>query len=495
MLRQYLPRRSLSSAGPIRLASARRQFHSTRHWRADTTRPQSTQSQSRLWPWLASFGIGYIAQDIYTDFPSSNNAAVHGQSELRQRGVTNENLDPEDKELQVYVGLSGKLNDKLGKGEASYPGGPGIERFDVLRLASNQFVEDDFMHGTFPSPWSGLGNSSAKEQDWSAFGVFDGHLGWQVSETLHHSLVPFVSKRLARVCSGVLPNQRGSERSLQMVDSTIQNAFLDLDAAILRAGLTALADPDMPYDQAVARVMIGYSGSCALLSLFDPSTRLLRVACVGDSRAVLGRKSPDGKVEAIPLSVDQTGSNEEEIARLHREHPSEPEMVKGGRVLGIMVSRAFGDWLWKWPVATQEEAKKRIFPARLRDNVKTPPYLTAEPVITTTEIPRGSQDFVIMASDGFWDIVSNDKAVELVQKWRSWKDSGAKEPIMPSNILPYCDVLKQGLDDKLFRDENVIVKDDNVATHLVRNALGGGDEELVRAMSMSFLPPQSREVR
>ena len=90
-----------------------------------------------------------------------------------------------------------------------------------------------------------------------------------------------------------------------------------------------------------------YSGSCALVSLYEHKTKLLRVACTGDSRAILGRQNADGEWEAVILSVDQTGYNNVEVARLQSEHPDEPDMLKDGRLLGIAVTRAFGDGLWK----------------------------------------------------------------------------------------------------------------------------------------------------
>lgn len=37
----------------------------------------------------------------------------------------------------------------------------------------------------------------------------------------------------------------------------------------------------------------------------------------------MGQKIPDGKWEAIPLSVDQTGSNHEEVAKINTEYPDE----------------------------------------------------------------------------------------------------------------------------------------------------------------------------
>lgn len=85
------------------------------------------------------------------------------------------------------------------------------------------------------------------------------------------------------------------------------------------------------------------SGSCALVAVYDVATQLLCVACVGDSRAVLGRRNKKGDWEAVPLSVDQTGYNKDEVARLRAEHPNEPQMIQDGRLLGLAVTRAFGD--------------------------------------------------------------------------------------------------------------------------------------------------------
>ena len=70
-------------------------------------------------------------------------------------------------------------------------------------------------------------------------------------------------------------------------------------------------------------------------------------------RAILGRQNLAGQWEPIILSVDQTGYNEDEVARLQSKHPDEPEMVKDGRLLGLAVTRAFGDGLWKVCIGTK----------------------------------------------------------------------------------------------------------------------------------------------
>lgn len=71
------------------------------------------------------------------------------------------------------------------------------------------------------------------------------------------------------------------------------------------------------------------------------------MACTGDSTACLKQQRPDGRWEAMTLLVDQTGKNREEIVRLYKEQPNKEHIVRKGRVLGIAVSRAFGDGQWK----------------------------------------------------------------------------------------------------------------------------------------------------
>lgn len=175
-----------------------------------------------------------------------------------------------------------------------------------------------------------------------AWGVFDGHSGAQTAELLKEKLLPFVRYELSQVGPSV------DEESLsdELVQRAIAKGFLNLDDSIIKTAVeTARSQESLPAK--VKKLALAYAGSCALLTLYDSNTCTLHVACTGDSRAVLGQKRPNGAWEAKALSVDQTGKNKEEIARLCQEHPGEEDMVKNGRVLGLAVSRAFGDCQWR----------------------------------------------------------------------------------------------------------------------------------------------------
>ena len=285
----------------------------------------------------------------------------------------------------------------------------------------------------------------------------------------------------------------------RLINQAITTAFLRLDAEMMQTGAAAAFGPRF-LGQAFADLRPGFAGSCALLCIYDCASKLLRTACVGDSRAVLGRRNAAGAYEAVPLSVDQTGYNEAEAARIRAEHPGEPDLIQKGRVLGMAVTRAFGDGRWKWPLDVQDAAYKRFYGPKPRDGCLTPPYLTAEPVITTTEIDAKNRDFVILASDGLWDQLSSEQAVDLVSRWLEAHDPEQLPQPQPSMGLltsrPERDVLKESrpeegkvyVQPRLAKEENFVVLDENAATHLARNALGGSDEDVLRGAMMAQAP-------
>lgn len=262
------------------------------------------------------------------------------------------------------------------------------------------------------------------------------------------------------------------------------------------------------------------SGSCALLSFYDSKSKLLRVACTGDSRAVLGRRGPSGKWIATPLSEDQTGGTPSEMARLRAEHPGEENVVRSGRILGgLEPSRAFGDSSYKWTREVQEQIKKNFFGRTPSTLLKTPPYVTAEPIITTTKVEPEKGDFVVMATDGLWEMLTNEEVVGLVGQWlesqvkgpngkngtgsswlKGWFSNGG------GTALPVEKNGKHGKGDGQRApvrqlqwqvsgsDERFVVEDKNAATHLVRNALGGRDRDMVCAL-LTLPSPYSRRYR
>ena len=319
------------------------------------------------------------------------------------------------------------------------------------------------------------------------------------------ALYAYMVKYIVRELAVLSPSRAVSDVAPEDVDQAIRNAFLSLDRDIMDTAAKAASGLSFLND-VMSQLSPAYSGSCALVSYYHSDSQQLKVACTGDSRAVLGRRNASGKWEATALSKDQTGKNEEEVARLKAEHPNEPGMIEDGRVLGMAVTRAFGDSRWKWSRDLQQEAKKRFFGPSIIEPLLTPPYLTAEPVITTTKIEPEKGDFVIMASDGLWDNLTSEQAVDLVGRWLKTHDPATE--VKPPNLAQAPVAMaeqqistRQNPNGKIAYaeippgDENdFVVADENAATHLVRNALGGGNEDMLCGL-LTPMPPLSRKVR
>ena len=182
----------------------------------------------------------------------------------------------------------------------------------------------------------------------------------------------------------------------------------------------------------------------------------------GDCRAVLGSLKPDGTWQATPLTEDQTVKNKEEIQRVHSEHPGEEQsLIKNGRLLGqLQPLRAFGDVQYKWDRVTHNHILTQVYggPIVPPNLYRTPPYLTAKPVVTHRRLQSGDK-FLILASDGLWDVIGNQEAVNLVGQQVGDDADGSER---------------------------------NAATRLIRHAIGGQDHNIVAQMLL--VPDQYRRM-
>ena len=414
---------------------------------------------------------------------------------------------------------------KLRRNEESYlvGRGRGVVRYDVVQLPSNNPIEDDHAEKIVEVPQTVTPTQDGSPgSDWMFWGVFDGHSGWTTSAKLRQVLISFVARELNSTYKSALTDPSLIFPKPEAIDTAIKRGFVRLDHEIVHESVEKVTK--MNSKPAAAEILApALSGSCALLSFYDSRSKLFRVACTGDSRAVLGRQGPSGKWVATPLSEDQTGNTPSEIARLRNEHPGEPNVVRNGRILGgLEPSRAFGDSFYKWSQEVQLRMKKNFFGRTPSPLLQTPPYVTAEPVVTTTRIQPEKGDFVVLATDGLWEMLTNEEVVGLVGQWlerhplphqqpssnnTSWTNSwfGKSQTALPvekpgQNMpgLQGQQGQRQPVRQEQWQikssDERFVVEDKNVATHLVRNALGGRYRDMVCAL-LTLPSPYSRRYR
>ncbi|KAK7208956.1 hypothetical protein V2G26_016134 [Clonostachys chloroleuca] len=392
--------------------------------------------------------------------------------------------------------------------------GHGVTRYDLVQLPSNDPIEDDHAEKIVQVPSRSSAADAGDQNEWMFWGVFDGHSGWTTSATLRQNLISYVATELNNTYKAVAEGTPSSDA----IELAIKTGFNRLDTEIVHNSVEKVFKAS---SKTVAAELLqpALSGSCALLSFYDSRTNLLRVACTGDSRAVLGRRSDSGKWTATALSEDQTGSNPNEANRMRKEHPGEEHVVRNGRVLGgLEPTRAFGDAVYKWSRETSFKLKEKFFGRTPSQLLKSPPYVTAEPVVTTTKVTPEKGDFLVLATDGLWEMLTNDEVVGLVGQWIesqaagrqsksqfevAWSkimgtqgngalpvekgvDTGAEGQKTPIRLHQW------GVDPEA--KNRFVVKDQNVATHLVRNALGGTNDEQVCAL-LTLPAPFSRRYR
>ncbi|KAI4348779.1 hypothetical protein L6164_009458 [Bauhinia variegata] len=221
-------------------------------------------------------------------------------------------------------------------------------------------------------------------------GVYDGHGGPEasrfISDHLFHHLM-----RIAR------ENGTISEDILRGAVSATEDGFLTLVRRTY--GIKPL---------------MAAIGSCCLVGVIWKGT--LYVANLGDSRAVIGCLGGSNKIVAEQLTREHNANKEEVRLELRSLHPEDSQIVvmKQGtwRIKGIIqVSRSIGDAYLKRPEFSLDPSFPRF---HLPEPIRRP-VLTAEPSVCS-RVLQPNDKFLIFASDGLWEHLTNQQAVEIVHK-------------------------------------------------------------------------------
>lgn len=201
------------------------------------------------------------------------------------------------------------------------------------------------------------------------FGVYDGHGGSQVAnycrDRLHSALEDELNTVMASLSDGSI-----KDTCQEQWKRTFTNCFLRVDDEV--AGKYG---PEPVTPETV--------GTTAVVALVCSSHII--VANCGDSRAVLCR----GK-EAIALSVDHKPNREDEYERIEAAGGKVIQW-NGHRVFGVLaMSRSIGDRYLK-------------------------PSIIPDPEVMF--VPRAKEDeCLILASDGLWDVMTNEEVCEMARK-------------------------------------------------------------------------------
>ncbi|KAG4980246.1 hypothetical protein AAZX31_12G109900 [Glycine max] len=191
-----------------------------------------------------------------------------------------------------------------------------------------------------------------KDRELGLFAIFDGHLGHDVASYLQNHLFQNILQQ----------HDFWTE-----TESAVKKAYVETDEKILEQEL-----------------VLGRGGSTAVTAILIDGQKLV-VANVGDSRAII---CENGK--ARQLSVDHEPSKEKKSIERRggfvSNIPGDVPRVDGQ----LAVARAFGDRSLKM-------------------------HLSSEPDVIVQEVDQHTE-FLILASDGIWKVMSNEEAVESIRQ-------------------------------------------------------------------------------
>jgi protein phosphatase 2C family protein 2/3 len=189
------------------------------------------------------------------------------------------------------------------------------------------------------------------------------------------------------------PDDNDEEEGDKVIEQSLKETFIKVDRGLL--------------DEAEIEPM--YSGTTACVVLMRHTK--LYIANCGDSRAVLARRtsSTSTSLSIIPLSIDQNPDSPGEKERIihsggYVSPPPEPGL--SARVwldanmtqIGLAMARSIGD-----------HAVKGV-------------GVIAEPVVSVHNIDEELDEFVIIATDGVWEFISSEDAVDIVGRHLMYDD-------------------------------------------------------------------------
>ncbi|KAJ7490948.1 phosphatase 2C-domain-containing protein [Mycena latifolia] len=267
----------------------------------------------------------------------------------------------------------------------------------------------------------------------------------------------------------------------QHVHDTLRAGIMAMDDALMKSSV------ELAFSSPSKREGVKWLGpldcsSYLIAAFYEADIHLLHVASVGNMRGLLGRpRAADPLVYDVDvLSADHTPDNPAEKARIERLHSGE-DVIQDGKLFGRPYSRAMFDAPLKMDPKVPLHIHKDYLGPPPDPRIKTPPYITAEPEITSIHILPG--DFLVLSSNLLAECLTDEEVVGL----------DSNPPALDEVITP------DALPVQLREDKTVVYKrwntpkrfvtsGNNPAGYLARNALGGADEDLHKVLTSSSPP-------
>ena len=209
-------------------------------------------------------------------------------------------------------------------------------------------------------------------KNWSFFGVFDGHAGPKVSQYCSENILKVMLDDL----KASVDECKSTEEPIERIEKAIYDGFLSLDKKIKEEPIWASGED--------------HSGTTAITVMISP-THIYWANC-GDSRGFL-----------CSNNVVKFATEDHKPYLIHEKERIEKA---GGTVMmqrvngSLAVSRALGDFDYK---------RNNSIPPKEQ-------LVSPEPEITVLSRDSEHDEFLLLACDGIYDVMSNEEVMSYVRR-------------------------------------------------------------------------------
>ena len=178
-----------------------------------------------------------------------------------------------------------------------------------------------------------------------------------------------------------------------------------------------------------------FSGTTAVVGVIQDD--ILKVANIGDSRLIIGTLAQDNSMAAVEVSIDHKPDRPDEEARIKK---------KGGRVFAVQYDDGIDGPARVW--LAHMDIPGLAMSRSLGDTVAHSCGVISEPELFEKRLsPRDK--ILIVASDGLWEFVSNQEAIDVAAKYMG---GDGVEP----NPAKAVDELVEESKKRWLKEENVV---------------------------------------
>lgn len=240
--------------------------------------------------------------------------------------------------------------------------------------------------------------------------MFDGHGGAKAMQFLMSHFLSIFEATVAEYAS--IDEHEDTIDPSQVVQSAIVASFERADTAFEEEARRSIQ---------AGSWNAAHVGACVLAACVTDSEII--VGNCGDCRALVAVREynqdrTSSVLKAVQLSHDHNAREAREKLRFAATHPDDPNAIVEyeGNVCyvkgALQATRSIGDFNLK-----SAEFNNALPPVYRIGEPFQPPYITATPEMCVIG-RKSSHEFLVIATDGLFDELSNDEVVRVVDRWR-----------------------------------------------------------------------------